>query len=75
MKTGSAARLRNRADRSEYRAAEKRVLAAQTKAVGEVELRKAFELFDRLASKGVVHRNTASRHKARLSRHVSSLTS
>jgi small subunit ribosomal protein S20 len=73
MVTSAQARTRNRRDRSRYRDAEKKVLSIQDKKVAASELKQAFRLFDHLAAKGVLHRNTAARHKAKIARHVAAL--
>jgi small subunit ribosomal protein S20 len=73
MRTSAVARLRNRQNRSRCRIAIKRVLLAEDKTSAQAELIKASALLDRMATKGIYHRNTVARHKARLSRHVSSL--
>jgi small subunit ribosomal protein S20 len=53
--------------------AEKSVLSITEKVSGTAELSKAFELLDHMASKGIIHRNTAARHKAKLTRHVNAI--
>jgi small subunit ribosomal protein S20 len=73
MRTSTAARTRNRVNRSQCRVAEKRVLQAQNKAEAGKFLLQAYKVLDSMATKGVIHANTASRHKAKLSRHVNSL--
>ena len=74
MRTSAIARLRNRQDRSHYRLAEKRVLQTTSPDAAKQELEKAFSMLDHMAAKGVLHTNTAARHKSKLSRHVSRLT-
>jgi len=73
MRTSSAARLRNRAERSRCRVAEKRVLLLSDKAEAQAELTRAYTLLDHLGAKGLYHRNTVARHKSKLARHVNSL--
>jgi len=73
MRTSTAARTRNRINRSECRVAERRVLQAQSKAGASELLLKAYKVLDSMATKGVIHANTAARHKAKLARHVNSL--
>jgi small subunit ribosomal protein S20 len=74
MRTSAKARLRNRADRARFRTAEKRVLETTDKTKGINELKGAYDVIDRMADKGVIHTNTAARHKARLARHVNRLS-
>ncbi len=73
MRTSAIARLRNRQDRSRFRLAEKRVLQTKDLNSAKQELEAAFSILDHLADKGVVHANTAARHKSKLSRFVSRL--
>lgn len=75
MRTSAIARLRNRQNRSRCRIAIKRVLLSESKASAQAEFVKAAALLDRMATKGLYHRNTVARHKAKLSRHVNSLKS
>jgi small subunit ribosomal protein S20 len=49
------------------------VLGIREKSAGVSALAQAFELLDHMATKGVLHKNTAARHKAKLTRHVNSL--
>lgn len=74
METSAAARLRNRRDKSSCRSMEKNVLGIKSKTEATVALKSAFELLDRMSAKGVLHKNTAARQKAKLSRYVNSLS-
>ncbi|CAD86252.1 MULTISPECIES: 30S ribosomal protein S20 [Nitrosomonas] len=63
-------RERNFGLRSKLRTAIKGVrkaVAAGDKNVAEVVFRKAVSVIDSVASKGIIHKNKASRHKSRLS--------
>ncbi len=63
-------RARNRATKSSVRTQIKRVLAAVAAGDQEkidAEYRLACKKLDKAAAAGVIHRNTASRHKSRLS--------
>ena len=66
----ASARLHNQSQRSEFRTAVKKVLkaveAGDKTAAAEV-LRAATSTIDRIADKGVFHKNKAARHKSRLS--------
>ena len=65
LRKSRAATVRNRAQRSALRTALKK--AKEPSADGETR-RKAVQLLDRAARKGLVHRNTAARHKSRLAK-------
>jgi small subunit ribosomal protein S20 len=75
MRTSSGARLRNRADRSYFRGAEKQVLEAKTKSEASPLLVRAYTVLDKMSAKGLLHRNTAARHKAKLAAHLNALQS
>lgn len=64
-------RDRNRQDRSRLRTALKKVRQAESADAARAALTAAESLLDRLVVKGVIHRNTAARHKARLHAHIS----
>ena len=62
-------RERNRKYRSQLRSTLKqiRVSIAKDKTAAQKDLNQAISLIDRMAGKGIIHRNTASRYKSRLS--------
>ena len=63
LRKSQAAAIRNRAQRSELRTALKKAKAADASpSMRETAIR----LLDRAARKGLIHRNTAARHKSRL---------
>ncbi|MBV1774116.1 30S ribosomal protein S20 [Burkholderiaceae bacterium DAT-1] len=65
----AAARLHNAAQRSAFRTAVKKVLKAiegGDKAAANTVFRAAVPVLDRIADKGVFHKNKAARHKSRL---------
>ena len=64
--TNEKSRRRNMAAKSHLRATLKTVRAATTRVEAEKILRGAISLLDRTASKGIIKRETASRHKSRL---------
>lgn len=68
MRQSRRARDRNREQRSALRTALKKVRHAASPADAAKALRTAEVLLDRAARKGLVHRNTAARHKSRLAR-------
>ena len=62
-------RERNRKYRSQLRSTLKEirsVIDAKDKAAAKKQLNQAISLIDRMAGKGIIHRNTASRYKSRL---------
>ncbi len=65
-------RLRNKAVRSEMRTRVKNVLSAGESGEddGGEALRMAIKRIDKAASKGVIHKNQASRRKSRLTRRL-----
>jgi small subunit ribosomal protein S20 len=65
LRKSRAAEIRNRAQRSQLRTALKKAKSAE--ASDEVR-RVAAQLLDRAARKGLIHRNTAARHKSALAR-------
>jgi len=64
MRKSRAASVRNRAQRSALRTALKK---AQGAAAGE-DTTAAVQLLDRAARKGLIHKNTAARHKSRMAK-------
>jgi small subunit ribosomal protein S20 len=66
-------RDRNRHDRARLRTAIKKVRQAATAEDARAGLTAAESILDRLARKGVIHRNVAGRTKARLNAHVARL--
>lgn len=65
MRQSRVATARNRAQRSALRTALKKAAAA---GATPEQKRRAVQLLDRAARKGLVHRNAAARHKSRLSK-------
>jgi small subunit ribosomal protein S20 len=67
-------RERNRKYRSQLRSTLKEirsVIDAKDKSAAKKQLDQAISLIDRMAGKGIIHRNTASRYKSRLSARLS----
>jgi len=66
-------RERNRKYRSQLRSTLKeiRALIDKDQAAAKKQVNQAISLIDKMAGKGVIHRNTASRYKSRLSARVS----
>jgi small subunit ribosomal protein S20 len=69
-------RLVNRSNRSKLRTQIKKLrtaLAAHNKTECTTLLNPTISLIDKAVNKGVLHKNAAARHKARLTAHVNSL--
>lgn len=70
-------RERNRQQRSKLRTALKAIRAAlqdNDLDAAKVRLNETFSLVDKMANKGIIHKNTASRYKSRLVKRVSGKT-
>ena len=52
----------------------KKVLESSSKVDASVLKNEAFKIIDKVASKGVIHKNKASNQKSRISRHLNSLS-
>jgi small subunit ribosomal protein S20 len=75
-KQSETRRVRNHAVKSALRTQMKKVLAAVEKKdvkVSQEQLAAAYALLDRAAGKGVIHKNAADRHKARLAARVNAV--
>ncbi len=64
---------RNKFYKSTLKSAVKRVLSAKDKATGEKELKTAVSMLDRVATKGIIHKNNAANKKSSLVRYVNKL--
>ena len=68
-------RERNRKYRSQLRSTLKadshRTIEAKDQAAAKKQLNQAISLIDKMAGKGIIHRNTASRYKSRLNARLS----
>ena len=71
--TNARARVRNIALRTRMRSAVKAVRAAATRSEAMAAYRAAMSVLDRTAAAGVIKKEAASRHKARLARHAQKL--
>ncbi|MDP6532471.1 MAG: 30S ribosomal protein S20 [Candidatus Marinimicrobia bacterium] len=67
-------RARNITRMSELKTAVKNVLAATEKAEAEKLYASAVSTIDKMASKNMIHKNTAARRKAQITRHLNSLS-
>ena len=63
LRKSRAAAIRNRAQRASLRTALKKASAT---GASVTDKKRAIQLLDRAARKGLIHRNTAGRHKGRL---------
>ena len=66
VRTNEKARQRNIAARSRMRSAIKAVRDAKNRADGDTAFLEAMSILDRTVAKGVIKKETANRHKARL---------
>ena len=69
-------RLRNRAYKTRFKHVIKHVEAAlneKNKELAQTALQEAISIIDRIAGKGIVHKNTAARQKSRLTKKVNAL--
>lgn len=67
-------RLRNQINRSRMRTAIKKITNAPNKETASAELSNTVSILDRMAGKGIIHKNKAANLKSRLTRHVSSMS-
>jgi len=73
IRTNERARQRNRNYRSEMRTAIKKVLSATDKEEAQKRYSETTALLDKLAVKGIIHRNKAANKKSQLARFVNNL--
>lgn len=71
--TNAKRRIRNIAVTTRMRSAIRQVRASTSRSQAEAAYRQATAILDRTAAKGVIKKETASRHKARLARFARSL--
>ncbi|MBI4420351.1 MAG: 30S ribosomal protein S20 [Gemmatimonadetes bacterium] len=71
MRQSRVRRVANRTQRSALRTAIKRVRAATTAEDAQAAYKAVERLLDRAARKGLIHRNSAARHKSRLWKAIS----
>jgi small subunit ribosomal protein S20 len=71
--TNEKSRQRNIAATSRMKTAIKAVRSASTRSTGDAALKLTSAVLDRTAAKGIIKRETASRHKARLAKFVAKL--
>ena len=73
IKTSEAARLVNRVYTKRMRRSIKALLNETNKDTATKQLKEAVSLIDKLATKGIIHKNNASHKKSRVTRYVNSL--
>ena len=71
--TNAKRRVRNISATTRMRSVIRQVRSATTRSAAEAAYREATAVLDRTASKGVIKKETANRHKARLARFARSL--
>jgi small subunit ribosomal protein S20 len=64
---------RNKEQISKVKTLVKKVRTSKTKEDGNIALKTAVKYLDQLATKGVIHKNTASNQKSRLTKFVNKL--
>jgi small subunit ribosomal protein S20 len=74
VKTNEKSRRRNIAGTSRVRSAVKAVRSAKTRTDANSAYQTAVSVLDRIAAKGIIRKETASRQKSRLAKYVQSLT-
>ena len=67
------ANSRNRHYKSMMKTAIKNILETTDKKDSDEKLRNAISIIDKVKSKGVIHKNTASRQKSRITQYIKSL--
>ncbi len=73
IRTSEKRRLRNKATLSRVKTEMKKVLTAKKAEEAEKNLKTAVSVIDKAVSKGRLHKNTAARKKAQLTKFVNSL--
>ncbi len=64
---------RNKLYKTQIKSAVKKVLSSKSKSAAEKELKNAVSVIDRIAVKGVIHRNNAAHKKSKLTLHVNKM--
>jgi small subunit ribosomal protein S20 len=73
MRQNETRRIRNKAVKSKVSTLVNKVLTSTDKEQANVVLKQAVSAIDKAAVKGKLHKNTAARKKARLTKHVNKL--
>jgi small subunit ribosomal protein S20 len=73
MRTSERRRAYNRMNKSRMKNALKELRSTTDKTAAEEKYRQVSRILDRLATKGIIHRNTAAHKKSKLAKFVHSL--
>jgi small subunit ribosomal protein S20 len=73
VRQSTKANLVNKAYKSKISTAIKKVLNEKKKDLAEKKLNDAVKLIDKVASKGIIHKNKAANKKSNLYKHINSL--
>jgi small subunit ribosomal protein S20 len=73
MRTNARKRAYNRMNKSRMKSAIKDLHDTQEKAVAEEKYKKVTTILDRLATKGIIHKNTAANRKSKLAKFIQTL--
>ena len=73
VRQSTKANLVNKAYKSKISTAIKKVLNEKKKDLAEKKLNDAIKLIDKVASKGIIHKNKAANKKSNLYKHINSL--
>jgi small subunit ribosomal protein S20 len=74
LKTSAKQNVHNTHYRSQMRSMIKSMLGSTEKQKALESLKNAYSLLDKLVKKNIIHRNKAAHQKARLAKHVNSLS-
>jgi len=74
IRTAEKARLVNKAYTKQVKRSVKALLGMESKEEAQPQLQQTSSLLDRLARKGIIHKNKAANQKSRLTRFVNSLS-
>ena len=70
IRSNERKRIVNHAATTEVRTLIKRVYSSADKAEAEKNLKRAVSKLDKISTKGIIHRNNASRKKAKITKYV-----
>ena len=73
LRTSEKRRIRNKAQKSEAKTAIKKLLESTDKETAQAALVSTSSSLDRLARKGIMHKNTVAHTKSKLAKKVNSL--
>lgn len=73
MRTSERRRVYNRMNKSRMKTALKDLRSTTDKAAAEAKYKEVSAILDRLATKGIIHRNTAAHKKSKLAKFIHTL--